>query len=97
MTYPSYYTQQFHGYRDGNLCLISAVEQEIAGKAVGARNFPDAGLDGEEKLRASYEREMRKLGVGVPENAVILDMGCGTGLFCGKYVGLGVLCVLCVC
>jgi hypothetical protein len=28
---PSYYSQPFHGYKDGNLCLESALEQELAG------------------------------------------------------------------
>jgi hypothetical protein len=30
---PSYYTQPFHGYKDGNLCLDAALEQELAGIA----------------------------------------------------------------
>ena len=42
-----YYKSKFHGYADGNLCLEAAIEQEIAGKAVGARNFPAEGLNGE--------------------------------------------------
>ena len=41
---PAYYTAKFHGYANGNLCLEAAVEQEIAGKAVGARNFPAEGV-----------------------------------------------------
>jgi hypothetical protein len=46
LKYPDYYTSRFHGYEDGNLCLDAAVEQEIAGKAVGARNFPTQGIKG---------------------------------------------------
>ena len=42
-----YYKSKFHGYANGNLCLEAAIEQEIAGKAVGARNFPAEGLNGE--------------------------------------------------
>ena len=49
-TVPEYYKQPFHAYDDGNLCLQAAVEQELAGKAVGARNFPDAGINGEVKI-----------------------------------------------
>ena len=37
---PSYYKKSFHAYDDGNLCWDAALEQEIAGRAVGARNFP---------------------------------------------------------
>ena len=48
-TVPEYYKQPFHAYDDGNLCLQAAVEQELAGKAVGARNFPDEGINGEVK------------------------------------------------
>ena len=44
---PEYYKQPFHAYDDGNLCLQAAVEQELAGKAVGARNFPSEGINGE--------------------------------------------------
>ena len=28
---PSYYMQPFHGYKEGNLCLDAALEQELAG------------------------------------------------------------------
>ena len=28
---PSYYVAPFHGYKDGNLCIDAALEQEIAG------------------------------------------------------------------
>jgi hypothetical protein len=31
---PSYYAQPFHGYKDGNLCLDAALEQELAGIGV---------------------------------------------------------------
>ena len=40
---PSYYKNSFHGYEEGNLCLLAAVEQEVAGYAVGIRNFPKEG------------------------------------------------------
>ena len=46
-----YYKQRFHGYERGNLCIRAAIEQEIAGKAVGARNYPGYGREGEIKLR----------------------------------------------
>ena len=44
---PEYYRQPFHAYEMGNLCWEAALEGEIASRAVGARNFPAAGADGE--------------------------------------------------
>lgn len=88
LEYPSYYLQKFHGYKLGNLNRQSAIEQEIAGKAVGARNFPAAGKEGEEVLRGSYDREIISLcGESVLKGVdslnskefVIADMGSGTG------------------
>ena len=77
---PAYYTQPFHAYNDGNLCIEAAIEQELAGKAVGARNFPNEGLNGENYLRQCYEKQMVGLGGTVlPDGGVIVDMGCGTG------------------
>lgn len=82
LKYPEYFTQNFHGYETGNLGVTAAFEQEIAGKAVGARNFPQAGLEGEAMLRGSYDREIQILG-GLPPSTTaldcIVDMGCGTG------------------
>ena len=48
--WPEYCQQKFHGYREGNLSFESANEQEIVGKAVGARNFPGAGAHEENVL-----------------------------------------------
>jgi ubiquinone/menaquinone biosynthesis C-methylase UbiE len=77
---PAYYNNKFHGYKEGNLCLQAAVEQELAGKAVGARNFPSEGLGGEEVLRGSYDREILQLtGATLPDDAIIVDFGSGTG------------------
>jgi ubiquinone/menaquinone biosynthesis C-methylase UbiE len=76
---PKYYRAPFHGYADGNLCLQAAVEQEIAGKAVGARNFPSQGLQGESALRRSYADQLARLGVVITPGERLLDMGCGTG------------------
>ena len=59
--WPSYYINKFHGYKEGNLCKEAAIEQEIAGKAVGARNFPAEGSNGENVLRGAYDREIVSL------------------------------------
>ena len=81
---PVYYEKPFHGYDLGNLEVMAAVEQEIAGKAVGARNFPSEGLKGEEVLRNSYSREIESLcGSSIfkacSEGSLIVDGGCGSG------------------
>ena len=44
---PEYYRRAFHAYDDGNLGWDAAVEQEIASKAVGARNYPSGGENGD--------------------------------------------------
>ena len=80
---PDYYKQSFHGYDQGNLEVFAAIEQELAGKAVGARNFPNEGLEGEAVLRNSYSREMENLCgrsiFNLPNQSLIVDLGCGTG------------------
>jgi len=83
---PAYYKQPFHGYEAGNLEIKAAIEQELAGKAVGARNFPRDGLRGEEMLRNSYAREIEALcGTSLfnqPAQSLVVDLGCGTGTSC---------------
>ena len=83
VTFPEYYKQRFHGYAEGNLCFDSAIEQEIAGKSVGARNFPKEGANGENVLRESYDREIQRF-VGNSKildesQQLIVDFGSGTG------------------
>lgn len=78
---PSYYKKAFHSYEDGNLCWEAALEVELASSAVGARNFPAFGPKGEEAFRGAfsnvYEKELK---VTVPDQAVVVDLGCGTGM-----------------
>jgi len=76
---PPYYKEAFHAYDEGNLCWDAALEQEIAGRAVGARNFPSFGEDGEDAFRNSFVTALDSIGASVPKDAVILDLGCGTG------------------
>jgi ubiquinone/menaquinone biosynthesis C-methylase UbiE len=77
--YPEFYTKEFHAYEDGNLCWDAAIEQELASRAVGARNFPDYGSDGEDAFRRSFENALVSLGTDVPQDGVVVDLGCGTG------------------
>ena len=57
------------------------LEVELASCAVGARNFPAFGPKGEEAFRGAFASAFQnELQVSVPENAVIVDLGCGTGM-----------------
>ena len=77
---PSYYKKPFHAYDTGNLNWEAAFEQELASRAVGARNFPAFGKDGEDAFRAAFDNALASLGAAVPDGGVIVDMGCGTGI-----------------
>lgn len=78
---PSYYRQPFHAYEQGNLCWEAALEVELASAAVGARNFPDFGAKGEQAFRGAFVNVFDKeLHVSVPDQAIIVDLGCGTGM-----------------
>ena len=78
---PDYYKQSFHAYEEGNLCWEAAIEVEIASAAVGARNFPQYGRQGEDAFRNSFASALQtECGAYCPENGVIVDLGCGTGL-----------------
>lgn len=76
---PEYYLQPFHAYDEGNLCWDAALESEIASRAVGARNFPDYGADGEEAFRGAFEEALTSLGAAVPDGGLAVDLGCGSG------------------
>jgi Methylase involved in ubiquinone/menaquinone biosynthesis len=77
--YPSYYTKEFHAYPKGNLSWEAAIEQELASRAVGARNFPAHGAKGEDVFRSSFEEAILRLGGVVPKGGIVVDFGCGTG------------------
>jgi len=77
---PEYYRQPFHAYEQGNLCWEAAWEQELASKAVGARNFPAYRERGEEAFRGAFDEALGSLGAEVPDGCTIVDLGCGTGI-----------------
>jgi ubiquinone/menaquinone biosynthesis C-methylase UbiE len=78
---PDYYQKPFHAYSEGNLCWNAALEVEIAAAAVGARNFPAYGRDGETAFRESFGAALVESGAKIPDRkAVIVDLGCGTGM-----------------
>jgi ubiquinone/menaquinone biosynthesis C-methylase UbiE len=71
----------YHGYEKGHLCWDAAQEMEIAGAAVGARNLPRAGRDGERVWRNLFAQALRSGGALVARpGTVMVDFGCGTGL-----------------
>lgn len=78
-SYPDYYMQRYHAYDMGNLCWEAAFEQEIASRAVGARNFPAFKSRGEDAFRDAFESALASIDATVPDQGVILDFGCGTG------------------
>jgi len=77
--YPEYYLKPFHAYEEGNVNWDAAWEQELAGRAVGARNFPEHGPNGEDAFRSAFDTALDELGAAVPRDSTIVDMGCGTG------------------
>ncbi|KAL7524149.1 hypothetical protein ACHAXR_000458, partial [Thalassiosira sp. AJA248-18] len=84
--YPQYYKKAFHAYSDGNLSYDAAFEQELASRAIGARNFPAYSSRGEDVFRGAFDQALSKLGAGLvannsnsQEEVVIVDFGCGTG------------------
>ena len=77
---PEYYRRPFHAYEEGNLSWEAAWEGEIASRAVGARNFPAFGPEGETAFRGAFDEALSSLGASVPDGGVVCDLGCGTGL-----------------
>eukprot|EP00804_Cyclotella_cryptica_P000118 CCRYP_019708-RA/>CCRYP_019708-RA protein AED:0.00 eAED:0.00 QI:435/-1/1/1/-1/1/1/17/337 len=81
--FPQYYTSSFHAYSEGNLSYNAAFEQELASRAIGARNFPKFKDRGEDVFRGAFEKALVDLGARVAagdnQDVVIVDFGCGTG------------------
>jgi len=48
--------------------------------AVGARNFPEAGADGELAFRGAFDEALASLGAAVPAGGAVVDLGCGSGI-----------------
>ena len=81
--FPEYYTKSFHAYSEGNLSFDAAFEQELASRAIGARNFPKFKDRGEDVFRGAFDKALLELGASVTsedgKESVIVDFGCGTG------------------
>ena len=78
ITYPDYYLTSFHAYEEGNMGWQPATEVEVAAYAVHARIWPEAGAQGDAKLRQSYHDVLTAQISTPPET--ILDLGCSVGM-----------------
>lgn len=78
LTYPDYYLRPFHAYEQGNLSWEAATEVEVAAHAVHARIWPDAGAQGDARLRQSYHAVVQAQVSQPPQE--ILDLGCSVGM-----------------
>jgi ubiquinone/menaquinone biosynthesis C-methylase UbiE len=78
LIYPNYYLRAFHAYDQGNLSWEAASEVEVAAKAVHAHIWPDAGIEGDHRLRTSYHEVLTAQLVDSP--TAILDLGCSVGM-----------------
>jgi ubiquinone/menaquinone biosynthesis C-methylase UbiE len=78
LVYPEYYVRSFHGYDEGNLGWTPAVEVEVAAYAVHAGIWPEAGAQGDAKLRQTYHDVLQSHLAHPPQR--ILDLGCSVGM-----------------
>lgn len=78
LSYPDYYLQSFHAYDKGDLCWDAALEVEVAAQAVHAGIWPEAGAQGDSKLRQSYHNVIKEKIAIQPQD--ILDLGCSVGM-----------------
>ncbi|HAG80975.1 MAG TPA: SAM-dependent methyltransferase [Cyanobacteria bacterium UBA12227] len=78
LTYPDYYFRPFHAYEKGNLNWDAAWEVESAAYAVHAKIWPDAGAEGDPRLRQSYHNIVKAQVTIQPQD--ILDLGCSVGM-----------------
>ncbi|MDJ0619024.1 MAG: class I SAM-dependent methyltransferase [Calothrix sp. MO_192.B10] len=78
ISYPEYYLKPFHAYEKSNLCWEAALEVEVAAKAVHARIWQEAGVQGDVQLRQSYHDILKAQIPHLPQD--IIDLGCSVGL-----------------
>lgn len=78
LVYPKYYLTSFHAYEKGNMSWEAATEVEVAARTVHAGIWPEAGAQGDAKLRESYHEIVKAQITKTPEN--IVDLGCSVGM-----------------
>ena len=82
-----YQNAAYHAYETGHLSWNAAVELELASAAIGARNIPKAGADGENMFRSAFNKALKEAGslraplTSHTDGSIsrIVDIGCGTG------------------
>lgn len=78
LVYPKYYLTSFHAYDSGNMSWEAATEVEVAARAVHAGIWPEAGSQGDAKLRQSFFEVLHTQISTPPQD--ILDLGCSVGM-----------------
>ncbi|MEG5160271.1 class I SAM-dependent methyltransferase [Microcoleus sp. AT3-A2] len=78
LVYPKYYLTSFHAYEKGNMSWEAATEVEVAARTVHAGIWPEAGAEGDSKLRASYHEVIKSQIASSPQD--IVDLGCSVGM-----------------
>jgi len=78
LVYPKYYLTSFHAYEQGNMGWEAATEVEVAARTVHATIWPEAGAEGDAKLRASYHEVIKSQIASSPQD--IVDLGCSVGM-----------------
>ncbi|WP_341739932.1 class I SAM-dependent methyltransferase [Microcoleus sp. CAWBG640] len=78
LVYPKYYLTSFHAYEKGNMSWEAATEVEVAARAVHAGIWPEAGAEGDAKLRESYHQILKSQIAKTPQD--IVDLGCSVGM-----------------
>jgi len=78
LVYPKYYLTSFHAYEKGNMSWEAATEFEVAARTVHAGIWPEAGAEGDAKLRASYHEIIKSQIASPPQD--IVDLGCSVGM-----------------
>ncbi|MBW4539986.1 MAG: class I SAM-dependent methyltransferase [Myxacorys chilensis ATA2-1-KO14] len=78
LAYPNYYLCSFHAYTEGNMGWEPATEVEVAAHAVHARIWKDGGIEGDSRLRQSYNDALKVRLAEAPSE--IVDLGCSVGM-----------------
>jgi hypothetical protein len=86
--YPAYYKQPFHAYEAGNLSWESALEVELASRAVHATVMDPANVaveaEGDLRMRESYHKMgaqlVAEMGGEWGRVTRVVDLGCAVGL-----------------
>lgn len=81
ISYPNYYTQEFHAYDEGNLNWQAAFECESATMSMALRVWPKDGMtavQAQDKLRNSFTDAV--IGYMGKQPNKLLDVGCSVGV-----------------